>query len=783
MKSDDLTRFCIEDGNEGLTATIFVKRLPRFDLTNCPIRRFAPPARSWQSVVPLMLAALVLLLAACQPISSSSVAATGTAAPARTATQEPAPIVIPTQTPGPAPTATPAARAEPDRTLAVALSAKGRSLFTTSDLNGAEAAFIDAIAADPSYLPAHLGLTDVYLYQSQYWQQALQSAQSAVALAPEDSTALAYLAWAKQGAHHFDEAKELGLRAVELDAEDSTAHMALADILVSMYEVDRAFEHAQSAVRLEPESAPAWATLGSIVYQMHDWDKAGDAYAQALELEPDFFAWHIVNARHEFNVYGDVYAARSIAEPAISSLPDHASTLFFEVDMAAEENDWETSEAKCLQTIALDQPHTPFPDGYSCMALMLLQQERNAETAAYQALAEDRATVHRRDVTLIRMRLLNDQDRCEESRALAQDWLDARPYSISATRMVGVSYLCERDFTTAATYFRQTLDALPESVGDARFLAIAYARDDKALEARAALNEVKPFATEDPLYYQALYETHLMLGQKDEAVAAAQRWQVLRPESLDARESLAFVQLYEGNVEAALSIAQDALERGARTSTVLAVLGEAYTRMGEFDKAQPLLEEAIELNGDHIVARNALSLLYLAQIRCTEAEPHMRWLIDNADEDEEKKGLEDVLARCFDRAARPTPDPSMLLEDPEAVTAAVKVLQEADVEIRYLDIEENEEGQRTLVVAYAVDLAVDSEEYADVERQLVIELSRILPRIRSEPDGLVVVAGTFNRTTSITGVVTRAAVAWMEGELSDEEFEETWQRQTAEDSG
>ena len=104
------------------------------------------------------------------------------------------------------------------------------------------------------------------------------------------------------------------------------------------------------------------------------------------------------------------------------------------------------------------------------------------------------------------------------------------------------------------------------------------------------------------------------------------------------------------------------------------------------------------------------------------------------------------------------------------------------MEIRYLDMEENEKGQRTLVVAYAVDLAVDSEEYADVERQLVIELSRILPRIRSEPDALVVVAGTFNRTTSITAVVTRAAVAWMEGELSDEEFEETWQRQTAETS-
>ena len=561
-----------------------------------------------------------------------------------------------------------------------------------------------------------------------------------------------------------------------MDNENATARIALADILVSMYEVESAYEHAQAAVRLEPESAAGWATLGSIAFQMHEWDMAGKAYERASALEPDFFAWHIINARHDFSVYGDTYTARSIAKRAIELVGNHASTLFFEADMAAEEGDWETSEAKCMQTIALDQPHTPFPDAYSCMALMLLQQERNAETAAYQALAEERATVDRRDVTLIRMRLLNDQDLCAESRALAEDWLAARPYSISATRMVGVSYLCERDFATAVGYFRKALDALPQSVSDARLLAIAYARDGRALEARAALNEVQALAIEDPLYYQALYETHLMLGEVEEAVVAAQRWGVLRPESLDARESLAFVQLYEGNVEAAQSIALDALERGARTSTVLAVLGETYTRMGEFDKAQPLLEEAIQINSDHIVARQALALLFLAQVRCGEAEPHLRWLMDEADDEEERGKLEVALARCQERAARPTPDPSMLLEDNEAVSTAVTILQEADVEIRYLDMEENEE-QRTLVVAYAVDLAVDSEEYADLERQLIFELSRILPRMISEPDGLVVVAGTFNTTTSVTLVATKAAEVWLQGQLSEEEFENTWRRQ------
>ena len=124
----------------------------------------------------------------------------------------------------------------------------------------------------------------------------------------------------------------------------------------------------------------------------------------------------------------------------------------------------------------------------------------------------------------------------------------------------------------------------------------------------------------------------------------------------------------------------------------------------------------------------------------------------------------------------------MQLENDEAISTAVAILQEADVEIRYLDVEENEEGQRTLVVAYAVDLAVDGEEYADLERQLIFELSRILPRMTSQPDGLVVVAGTFNRTTSATLVATRAAEVWLQGQLTDEEFENTWRRQVVEAS-
>ena len=107
-----------------------------------------------------------------------------------------------------------------------------------SDLVGAEHAFIAAISADRSQLPAHLGLIAVYLYQPQYWQQALAAAQAAEALAPDDPVVVAHLAWAYQLAHRFDEAWDTALRAVELGPESAVAQAALADVLISVYETD-----------------------------------------------------------------------------------------------------------------------------------------------------------------------------------------------------------------------------------------------------------------------------------------------------------------------------------------------------------------------------------------------------------------------------------------------------------------------------------------------------------------------------------------------------------------
>ena len=142
----------------------------------------------------LTLSLVALLLTACQPgrlaLQNLAVALTTptTVVEEADAAATATPTAIETATPGPTPTATPQPLASADPDQAASLTAEGQRLFLQSDLTAAESAFIDAMAADHSYVPAYLGLTRVYLYWPQYGQQALTTAQTRVPTARRRTT-------------------------------------------------------------------------------------------------------------------------------------------------------------------------------------------------------------------------------------------------------------------------------------------------------------------------------------------------------------------------------------------------------------------------------------------------------------------------------------------------------------------------------------------------------------------------------------------------------------------
>ena len=692
-----------------------------------------------------------------------------------------------------------------DTSKSAELVTEGRSLLKQSDLQGAESTFQDAIDADPANLDALVGLADVYLLMPEYHQQALETAEAAVELAPDSAEALARLSWAQAGLHKFEDARASAEKAVELGSDSAAAHAALADILYAMYENDAAYEAAQKAVAIDDQDAGAWGSLGAIEFGQENWQAAGEDYARALELEPDFFLWQIMNARYELDTVGDADAAREIAQPAIDALPKHAYVISLLVDLAVEQNDWKAAEAGCEDAISLSTADTPYPDGYTCMVAIKLLQEQYKEAEKYQEQAEELAWAERRDISVYRMRLFNDKNQCDDGLKLAQDWLKERSFSVSALRMIGAGYLCKDDYEKAIDYFKQAVEKLPLSLADARLLANAYARDGQESKALATVRKFSKISASNPLYYQALYEVYLFLGKPKDAVKQAQRWQVLRPNSTDAKTSLALGFLFDNNPGAAKDNAEEALDAGASDSTIYAILGESYHRAGDVEKGEEYLKKALEINDDNFLAHNYLATLYLFQGDCNNATEQLKWIKEKTTDEEQIAQIDELLANCDqivqgggnqseggsdssgsdngsgssgnDSGSSNSPskrDEAQAQAERDAMSSVRNFLKsQKDARVRTVRFEETDNGL-TLVVNYTTRLEAGSDEYLELENKIAYGLASLLPDLEAKPVELSLLSAASDKPQTRIVISTKSATSWMDGELSDKEFEDSW---------
>ena len=105
-------------------------------------------------------------------------------------------------------------------------------------------------------------------------------------------------------------------------------------------------------------------------------------------------------------------------------------------------------------------------------------------------------------------------------------------------------------------------------------------------------------------------------------------------------------------------------------------------------------------------------------------------------------------------------------------------LRAADVEPRSVRFSEDDNG-RSLVIAYESNLAATSDAFSEQEREISRELARMLTRVDSKPDGIIVLTGAADEPQNLIYITSRAAFLWINGELNDEEFENTWYQQDA----
>ena len=208
-----------------------------------------------------------------------------------------------------------------ENTEAYQLYLKGRFFWnkrTGQNLNKAADYFKQAIAGDPEFALAYVGLADSYLLMPFYGAGAPQDcypkakAASEKALQLDNASAEAHTSRAQIFCYYdldLKRAIQEFQRAIELNPNYPTAHQWYGNsALAAVGRFDEAIKEVKRGIELDPLSLVINTDVGDTYYHARRYDQAIEQMRKTLEMDPSFYYahWHLGSA---LAVKGDLSAA------------------------------------------------------------------------------------------------------------------------------------------------------------------------------------------------------------------------------------------------------------------------------------------------------------------------------------------------------------------------------------------------------------------------------------------------------------------------------------------
>jgi DNA-binding winged helix-turn-helix (wHTH) protein/TolB-like protein/Tfp pilus assembly protein PilF len=173
---------------------------------------------------------------------------------------------------------------------------RGRVFWSRRDTMSmleAERNFSNAIAKDPNFALAYVGLADTYVMRETEPGVSVRSINKALELDPNLGEAYATLGFINTF-HYWNwaEAENLFCRSIELRPGYGTAHHWYATLLAIEGRFDEAKAEMHRALEIDPLSKNFLADLGQIHYFAGEFQQAEEYIRRALAIDPDFALAH-----------------------------------------------------------------------------------------------------------------------------------------------------------------------------------------------------------------------------------------------------------------------------------------------------------------------------------------------------------------------------------------------------------------------------------------------------------------------------------------------------------
>lgn len=189
-----------------------------------------------------------------------------------------------------------------------------------AEIGPAIQAFQDAVAKDPTYVPARAGLADCHNTLQAFGVvpaergcvRARVLAEQALEMDPGSPEAHAALALAAMYHFEFANAEREFERAIEINPRYSPGHQLFAWFLTTQGRYEESYTEYQRAIRLDPMASVLHAMLGFAFLYARRYDRAIEQLVKTIELDP--------KSGPGYGALGFAYRMTGLQEQAIAKL-------------------------------------------------------------------------------------------------------------------------------------------------------------------------------------------------------------------------------------------------------------------------------------------------------------------------------------------------------------------------------------------------------------------------------------------------------------------------------
>lgn len=447
----------------------------------------------------------------------------------------------------------------------------GDYYFSRGDLAKA----LEEFATVSSQHPGDLGIRKIYiqlLLLNQKPDEANRLNEEILKKNPQDGEALMVKGEILNSQKKWDESIPV-LRQVTKDAPDNaTAHYQLGLALAEKGDPQQAEQEWNEATRLRPGYAEAWRNLGGLAMHRRDWkglEIIGDKLETLAPRSPEGYLFH---ATARFN-QGDSAAAEGDVNHLIQIAPQNA-----------------------LGYVKLGE-------------MRMVQKKVNEAEAAYrQALARD---PHSLEALEGLMNVAFSRNKPADALKLVQDQLQQNPDSIPLLILLAKTQLNNRQPEDAERTLMHAVSLDKQNANGYILLADVQTVLKKRDDAIANYQHAAQLAPDNVLLYLAIGDQYNAQGNWQQAESSFQKVLSVQPDNAPASNNLAYLFLeHGGNVNVALTLAQNGHKGLPNLPSSADTLGWAYYHNGAFSVAAPLFQDAIKKVPANLTYHYHLGLTY-----------------------------------------------------------------------------------------------------------------------------------------------------------------------------